>query len=916
MPGPTRFPPRLARASLGALGAALVLTLAVAALRFGGGPAALEVALWTLLAASLVAALGAGVAHARASARAGAALLAEIEGLREALAAGRLEARAEPSRHPGELGRVVEALNAAVEVLADKAAWYEAIVDAVPFPIHVTDADMKWTFMNKPFEKLMVEAGKVKDRKDAVGKACSNASANICNTDACGIVQLKKGKAESFFDWCGMGCKQDTSRLLDRKGRTIGYVEVVQDLTPMIRQRDFTRVGVERLAGNLARLAQGDLRFDLQSQKADPHTAEAHAYFSRIDGNLGQVRQAMEKVFADVGTLSRAAVAGDLERRADAAGHQGDFRKIVEGINATLDSMADRAAWYEAIIDAVPFPVHVTDADMKWTFMNKPFEKLMVEAGKVKDRKDAVGKACSNASANICNTDACGIVQLKKGKAESFFDWCGMGCKQDTSFLVNRKGERVGFVEVVTDLTPLIRVRDYTKQEVQRLTGNLARLASGDLAFDLAVSEGDAHTTEMRGNFARIGKDLAGVKQALDAVFGDVNLLADAAVEGELQRRAEAARHQGEFRKIVDGMNRTLDAVVAPMNETTATLERLARRDLRARVEGAYQGEHARLKDAVNATAEALDGALSQVSAAVGQVSSAAGQIASSSQAVASGASEQAASLQQTTASLESVAGMAKSSAENAGQANALAQGAKGAALEGAASMEQMQGAMAKIRASAEGTSQIIKDINEIAFQTNLLALNAAVEAARAGEAGRGFAVVAEEVRSLAMRSKEAAQKTEELIRDSVKQAGEGAQTSRQVSDKLSQIVGSIGKVTDIVAEITAAAREQSNGLQQLNEAISQMDKVTQQNAASSEESSSAAGELSSQAEELAAMVGAFELSGAVRAAAAPRAPRRAPAPRLPLRAPAAPAARRPAAGIPLTPAELIPLEREDLGSF
>jgi methyl-accepting chemotaxis protein len=178
--------------------------------------------------------------------------------------------------------------------------------------------------------------------------------------------------------------------------------------------------------------------------------------------------------------------------------------------------------------------------------------------------------------------------------------------------------------------------------------------------------------------------------------------------------------------------------------------------------------------------------------------------------------------------------------------------------------MEQMSGAMSKIRASAESTSQIIKDINEIAFQTNLLALNAAVEAARAGEAGRGFAVVAEEVRSLALRSKEAANKTEALIRESVKQAGEGESTSRHVSGKLGEIVGVIGKVNDIVAEIAASAREQATGIEQVTKAVDQMDQVVQQNAANSEEASSSAQELSGQAEELAATVGAFQLDRAV----------------------------------------------------
>jgi methyl-accepting chemotaxis protein len=168
---------------------------------------------------------------------------------------------------------------------------------------------------------------------------------------------------------------------------------------------------------------------------------------------------------------------------------------------------------------------------------------------------------------------------------------------------------------------------------------------------------------------------------------------------------------------------------------------------------------------------------------------------------------------------------------------------------------------MTKIKSAALDTSQIIKNINEIAFQTNLLALNAAVEAARAGEAGRGFAVVAEEVRGLAMRSKDAAMKTEELIKESVRRASEGETTSQQVSERLKNIFDSISKVDGIVGEIAASLREQAANVDQLNSAVGSINSVTQKNAANSEESSSTAAELSSQAEELAAMVSNFQLA-------------------------------------------------------
>ncbi|MFT3913304.1 MAG: methyl-accepting chemotaxis protein [Anaeromyxobacteraceae bacterium] len=368
------------------------------------------------------------------------------------------------------------------------------------------------------------------------------------------------------------------------------------------------------------------------------------------------------------------------------------------------------------------------------------------------------------------------------------------------------------------------------------------------------------------GKKAFINETIEQVRGHLKALIRDTDGLVAAAVAGQLSTRADAARHQGDFRRIVEGVNRTLDAVIAPVNEAAGVLDELARRDLRARVKGDYRGDHARIKDSLNATAQALDEALSQVAAAVEQVSSASTQIAASAQAVAAGASEQASSLEETGASIANVASITGQATDHAQQANTLAQTARTAASDGAAAMVEMQGAMGKIKASAEGTSQIIRDINDIAFQTNLLALNAAVEAARAGEAGRGFAVVAEEVRSLALRSKEAATKTEELIRQSVAQAGAGEVTAKQVSGKLEEIVGGISKVSDIVGEIAASAREQAAGIEQVNGAIGEMDKVTQQNAASAEESSSAASELSGQAEELAAMVAGFQVTRTDRA--------------------------------------------------
>jgi methyl-accepting chemotaxis protein len=338
----------------------------------------------------------------------------------------------------------------------------------------------------------------------------------------------------------------------------------------------------------------------------------------------------------------------------------------------------------------------------------------------------------------------------------------------------------------------------------------------------------DADLEKLPGKKRFVNEAIEQVRGNLRSLVEGAGALSAAAVAGRLDVRADAARQPGDFGRIVQGINATLDAIVPPIRELAVTLEKLAARDLRARVTGQYPGDHARLANALNGTAGALEEALGQVASAVEQVSSAATQIASSSQAVAAGASEQAASLEETGASLESASSMARQTADSAQQASALAKNARAAAGEGTSAVEGLQGSMGRVKRSAESTGQIIKDVSDIAFQTNLLALSAAVEAARAGEAGRGFAVVAEEVRSLALRAKEAAQKTEELIRQWVMVAGGGVAAAPRAAAKLGEIAGEVSKVTDVVAEIAAAAKEQTTAITQVNSAVTEMDKVTQ----------------------------------------------------------------------------------------
>jgi methyl-accepting chemotaxis protein len=308
----------------------------------------------------------------------------------------------------------------------------------------------------------------------------------------------------------------------------------------------------------------------------------------------------------------------------------------------------------------------------------------------------------------------------------------------------------------------------------------------------------------------------------IDQLNRDVSELVDAARNGQLDVRADAAKHQGDWRRIIEGVNATMDAVVGPIRDVESVMGHLAAGNFVAELTKQYPGEFDQLKQSVNtmtaqvrstlsqigdttstlaASSEQLGKVSQQMSASADEtatqanmVSAAADQVAANIQTVATGADEMGASIKEIARSTSEATRIAQNAVTLAGQTNDTVQ---------------------KLGTSSDEIGQVIKVITSIAQQTNLLALNATIEAARAGEAGKGFAVVANEVKELATQTAHATEDISQKI--------QAIQTdTKEAVGAIGQITGVISQINDIQNTIASAVEEQSATTNEISRNLSE----------------------------------------------------------------------------------------------
>ncbi len=124
------------------------------------------------------------------------------------------------------------------------------------------------------------------------------------------------------------------------------------------------------------------------------------------------------------------------------------------------------------------------------------------------------------------------------------------------------------------------------------------RISKGDIP--------DRITDDYQGDFNEIKNNLNQCIEAVNRMTTDANMLSEAAVQGKLATRADAAKHQGDFRRIIQGVNDTLDAVIGPLNVAAEYVDRISKGDMPEKIVDAYKGDFNEIKNNLNQCIESI----------------------------------------------------------------------------------------------------------------------------------------------------------------------------------------------------------------------------------------------------------------------------------------------------------------------
>jgi methyl-accepting chemotaxis protein len=251
--------------------------------------------------------------------------------------------------------------------------------------------------------------------------------------------------------------------------------------------------------------------------------------------------------------------------------------------------------------------------------------------------------------------------------------------------------------------------------------------------------------------------------------------------------------------------------------------------------------------------ARRLKGVITRLSTSTAEMLAVTSQVAAGAVQTATAISEAATTVdevRQTSLQSSQKATTVSDSAQTADQVADAGRKAVSETLEGIQRIRDQMAVVAdsvvRLSEQTEAVGEIISTSNDLAEQSNLLSVNAAIEAAKASDHGKGFSVVAEEIKNLAMQSKQGVVQVRSILNDiqqataaavmAAEQSGraieQGANQAADSATAIELLAESVAAAAQSAMQIVASSQQQLVGMDQISEAMSSIDQASAQNAA------------------------------------------------------------------------------------
>jgi len=636
-------------------------------------------------------------------------------------------------------------------------------------------------------------------------------------------------------------------------------------------------------ANYFERISKGDIPDEL--------TNDFKGDFNKIKENLNTCISAINLLIQDTNMLSLAAVEGKLSARADSKKHGGDFAKIIEGINNTLDAVVSPinvTAENLARISSGDIPEKITvtyngDFNSIINNLNTCIAAInaMIEDTYTLASAAEEGQLSLRADESKHHGDfrriVAGInrtldsVVLPLNTAADYIDKISMGeipefitekFNGDFNSIINNLNTCISAINLlISDAgmlsTAAVEGRLSVRANVNKHGGDFRKIIEGvNNSLDAVInplnnaaqyinkiSRGDIPpeiTEEYAGDFNSLKSSLNICIKAINLLVEDTQKLSTSAVEGNLSLRADISKHQGEYKIIVEGINNTLDSVITPVKEGVEALKKMAEGDLTIKIESDYKGDHQILKNSINTVSASLNKAMTDVIDAIELTASASNRISSSTEEMAAGAQEQTMQATEVSSSVEEMTKTILDNTKNTSFASETAKNAGNMAKEGGNVVRKTIAGMNRISEVVTKSAETVKALGSSSDQI--------------GEIIQVIDDIADQTNLLALNAAiEAARAGEQgrgfaVVADEVRKLAERTtKATKEIADMIKQIQKD---TTEAVNSMQEGTTEVENGKQMANKAGESLEEIikgaervvdiiTQVAAASEEQSSS-----------------------------------------------------------------------------